>query len=154
MIRRLRQRHRLMTGALIVPLIGVGIALASRPTDAVMETLPPPLAQDAASDAALLIQHEDHWTGASIDTTVRPDQIVLSPTEPLRKPDCLLYWAPTLSDAKIPDGAVLLGSVTGDPDQRLPVPAAASMTTGHLLIYSLGHSEVFATMPLAGEGAP
>jgi hypothetical protein len=152
MIRRLRQRHRLLTGALVLPLIGAGIALASRPAVPVMDALPPPLAAGAPSASAPLWSAADRWIGAVIATTLHPDQVVLTPIEPLRRPDCLLYWSPRPAEGDgLPGGAVLLGAISGDAGQHIPLPAAARADDGVLLIYSLGHSTVVASLALGGQ---
>lgn len=154
MIRRLRKRHQVMTAGLALAVAGAAIGLASRPTDAVMAELPPPLSEAEAATSAPLRSGDDLWEGAAMATTLHPDQIVLSAIEPLRRPDCLLYWTPSAArDSALPDGVRLIGVVADQPEQRLPVPAGIDLTQGHLLIYSLGHAEVFAWLPL-GEGAP
>ena len=155
MIRRLRQRHRVMSGGLLLAVIGSGIALISRPTDAVMEQLPSPLTEAAASAAQPLKSGDDLWDGAQLRTTIYPDQVVISPLQPLRHPDCLLYWTPMANrEGELPKVARLLGAVAEQPVQRIPVPASLTMSTGHLLIYSLGHSEVIAWLSLAPEATP
>ena len=87
--------------------------------------------------------------------------IELELAAPLRRPEVLLYWSPTLPaeptadlDA-LPDTSHLLGAVGGVGARRFALPAAARAGGGHLLLYSLGNAGVFATatLPEVADGA-
>jgi hypothetical protein len=142
----LRSRHRWMTSAMaVVALGGLATGLLARPAPATMSALPTPLQNTLApSESVPLLQGADLWDGAEIDTTIYPDQVVLTVREPLRAPAPLLYQASAPSPTGVPDDARLLGTMSGEPDQRFPLPS----TGGTLIIFSLGHGTVLATLSL------
>ena len=155
MIRPLRSRHRILTTImLVVSAGGLGVGLAARRPMPTMTTLPAALSPEAAPITTPLPLS---WTGegapvAALDARGR---LSLTLGEPLRRPDPLLYWAPAAGMGQpgegLPDGAIFLGAVTGDPAQRLALPDAVG--PGRLLIFSLGHAQVVAAADFA-RGAP
>lgn len=157
MIRALRSRHRWMTAGMgLVALAGLGAGVARRAPPAVMAQLPSVLRSAPAAGGAdvrpagpLRWAGDDSWLGARLRTEVYSDAVQLTVLEPLRRPDPLLYWSPAPSgaDSALPDGAVLLGRVLADPaPQRFRLPPRAE---GALLLFSLAHGEVFASLSLA-----
>lgn len=152
MIRELRARHRWMAPAAgLVALGGLATALAVRPSPATMPALPAALLPEAPpADGPALLEGDALWQGASVRTAVFPAQVALSVLDPLRRPDPLLYWAeraPARGEP-LPGDAVFLGAVRDAADQRFTLPRSG----GALVLFSLGHGEVFATLSL--EGAP
>ena len=73
----------------------------------------------------------------------------LARTEALVAPDVLVYWAekaPDL-DSPLPDDAVLLGAFGDIGTVTFDLPARG--VSGALLLYSLGHSSLVATIPMS-----
>lgn len=151
MIRALRDRHRWMTlGMAVLSVGGLGAGVMSRQAIPTMTTLPEPLLQAPKPSAQSIVrQGAALWEGARLSTTVYPDQIVLTPLEALRRPDPLLYWAPTAADLEgpLPEGARLLGAVEESPEQRFPL----SQSNGWVYIFSLAHGQIVARMAVGGE---
>lgn len=127
---------------------GLGVALAARVPPPVMPTLPAPLAASARPAGAPLSSSDTLWTGAALRTERFPELLLLSPLEPLRVPDPLLYFSATAPEGEaLPEHARLLGAVSDAPEQPFPLPAEAQ---GHLILYSLGHDRVVAHAALGG----
>lgn len=150
MIAKLRARHRWMSALMgVVSLGGLGVALASRVAPPVMPTLPAPVSAAALPAGPPLSVDEALWTGASIRTARYAEAVVLSPLEPLRMPDPLVYLAASAPAGEaLPQGARLLGSLSDAANQPFPVPANAQ---GHLIVYSLAHDRVVAHAALGAR---
>ena len=152
MIRPLRSRHRWMTALMgVTALGGLGIGVMNRAPAAEMARLPPVLLPPPPSAPGRPLQAgADLWQGARLSTSIYPARVTLNVAIPLYRPDPLLYWVPQTSPVgqPLPKNAILLGPVAAGPGQqsfRLPQP------TGALLLYSLAHGEVFASLNLAPE---
>ncbi len=154
MIASLRRRHRRVISAVAVFLpLGLGLALASRPTPPIQATLPRELddagaamqfapasgiAEDATGQSLALTL----GTAASGAPAVRVDSRLAPPI-----PDALVYWSsvPSPGDA-LPQGAVLLGAVPEDAVRVLLLPAGAERVPGRVLVWSVGWSRVVAEL--------
>lgn len=133
MIAPLRRVHRalwpvvgLATGALYVA------ALGARPEWPV-ESAP---AGGAAADVELV--------EPSLGLSVRAGEVLAFDREGPHAPDRLLYWSAEAAAETLPAGARLLGPV-GGPPRRYALPEGE---TGGLYVYSLGHGELLASLPL------
>ncbi|MEL6343609.1 MAG: hypothetical protein AAFV53_10800 [Myxococcota bacterium] len=150
MIQALRQRHRWMTGGMaIIAASGLITGLVSRPLMPTMADLPAPLVQQTRpSVQPALRSGAGLWTGASVETTIFPEEVMLTTIEPLRRPDPLLYYSPNEAavDAPLPANARLLGAIIDGPDQRFALPA----NEGWLYIFSLAHGQIVARLALGG----
>jgi hypothetical protein len=161
MISRLRARHRRMVVTLAVALpIVLVMGVMVRPETP--EALPLPGALLALEVVApeVLWERDDLWDGLPIVTRWRgaggvPVAVELQLTAPLQRPEVLLYWSPTLgADAEaLPETSHLLGALGGVGTRRHALPEAARSGEGHLLLYSLGHDNVFASAALPGSSA-
>jgi len=144
-IARLRARHRRVAFAL--PLLAPILlwVVAQRPAAPVMDALP----------AALL----GHPPTADVDWWSLPGEPrlelgvergsgrrALRATGPLRQPDVLVYWLPDPpgSGEGVPEGAILVGRLEGEGPLAFPPPGPS----GSLLLFSLGHQERVAWIPL------
>ena len=81
------------------------------------------------------------------DDESRP-ALLIRPTAIILKPDLLVYWVQDASAEVLPADAILLGRLSGTSTRRLALPAAALEAGGAVIIYSLGHQEVAARLPL------
>ena len=149
MIRPLRRRHRVLVASLAVLLPPAFVAgIAGRPNLAGTAPRPTALLDRPETTRPVQWSHPNLWPGHVIQTELSRSHgsplLRLDVQEPPR-PDTLLYWvggAPR-PNARLPDGAVLLGGV--DRAAALPIPAVALGQPGYLLLYSLADREVVAT---------
>lgn len=150
MIRRLRQRHRVMvcTLGVVLPVAFVAGIAARKPVP-VAAALPSRLASNAKDFGNVVLTKTDLWPGQRIITNVRRDGVGSVAVEllfrDLVKPDVLLYWAAGkegMTADGLSENARLLGALSnGAP---LPIPAEAHGETGRFIIYSLADHEVVA----------
>jgi len=153
MIRPLRRRHLAMTATLAVITLAVFIAaLAKRETIPAMAALPPALdGRPEAAGAPILLNRDDLWGETAIRTRIwrGPAGLVLelTPRQPLKKPDALVYWrpGPNLTDA------YLLGALNGAEIRRFALPEAAAKRDGTLVVYSLAHGATAAEAALSAD---
>ena len=161
MIRPLRTRHRVMVTVLAVtlPILFVAGLLARKPP-AEMETIPEALRPFSETSPTLLAETPDLWGELAIVTRLHADAdsasrlaVELHPETYLKAPDVLVYWhtdAPP-ADGVIPDGAYLLGSLSGAQARRFALPDTALTTDGHLILFSLAHQQTVATARLSSK---
>lgn len=144
MIRALRQRHRTTTTVLsiILPVVFLFAVALRKP---VPIWVPRPTFNNP------IWEKNDLWAKPLIKTrlfsynpTNQPSRfaVQLIPEQPIIRPDVLAYWTPTMvgSIEQVPDSAVLLGSITGEP--VMPLPSSSGNTLGSLILYSLADHEV------------
>jgi len=75
--------------------------------------------------------------------------LLIRSVEPLLKPDLLVYWTPEASqNHSLPKNAILLGELMGQSYRRMAFPNGTPTDRGTLIIYSLGHQEVFTQFPI------
>lgn len=145
MIAPLRRAHRLAWLGLTPLGFGlIGLAVSQRPAAAVVDTLPPGLGPPAAplegpTTAVEGLPVRVVVGGPGRRATLRYDQ-------PLRSPDVLLYWSPTIEGEGVPAGARLLGPLVGRGVEGVDLPA----DEGFLLFYSLAHAERLGFVALGG----
>jgi hypothetical protein len=124
------------------------LALLQRPGVALTEELPAVLLSRSANVQTPAVDREDLFSDRAIRVRQwRSGVLALIEIEPLQafgKPDVLAYWSREDSDTSggLPGNAFLLGPVTLGTARTFPLPRAALGTSGHLLLYSLGHAEV------------
>jgi hypothetical protein len=151
----LRSRHRLFTTvlAVVVP-VGLALALAARPSQPTMERLPVSDGNVDAFTVALGQPEQVAVEGATLGMTllttspkpaayavrIQPDS-----GRGVRGPDVLVYWSADSAgdDARLPDGAFLLGTLAGGQTRTLPLPASAGPGVGRVLFYSLAHQRLY-----------
>ena len=80
----------------------------------------------------------------SLGLSVRDGEVIAVDREGPHAPDRLLYWSAEVGADALPPGARLLGPV-GGPARRYTLPEGE---TGSLFLYSLGHGELLAALPL------
>ena len=151
MIRTRRLIHRqmfLLLGFLIPAILFVGLAFRPK--------VPPPSRPDRAlltkagfvpniPDNLTLIQAGEHAFEIAIEAgSSNRSSLLIRSVDPLLKPDLLVYWVPeTIQNDSLPKNAMLLGELMGTSFRHMALPTAASNQPGSLVIYSLGHQEVF-----------
>ena len=154
MIRPLRRRHLwliALVGAVAGPIYLA--ALAARPDPPVQQTVPPALAEVAASP-----------TGDGVELSTEPPirvrpggggALIVEADGFVEAAGPLLYWTPSESSRSLAD-AHLLGALRGGERQVFELPAAAAGADGVLVLYSLGHGEeiAYAPWPARTEAAP
>ena len=145
MIRALRERHErnLLALAVALPLLFLA-ALMVRPTWPTQQSPGPPPSIDAWTEVG-----PGSGARALIERQSTREWLHLARTEALVAPDVLVYWAeraPDL-DAPLPDDAVLLGALGDVGTTTFDLPARG--VNGALLLYSLGHSSLVATVPMS-----
>ena len=156
MIAPLRRRHRLMTTllAIAVPVLYIA-ALAARTGQPVAGELPAALT--ASVPAEVVADLGDFFEGPAIGLRLRGDGarwwLELAPRAPVVRPETLVYWTPSAPGSRLPDDAFLLGAL-GSRTRTFPVPDGALGRAGWLVLYSLGHQELFAAAELPAIGAP
>lgn len=178
MIQSLRRRHRLTLRALAVALpVVLASALMAR------RTVPPsarlPLAHvseatasgssDAARRFAVEVNAGGLWKGQSVSARlVAADgwsqnlSFTSQPGREMNVPDALVYWAAAARQSdRLPDGAMLLGSLRGARSARFALPNIAhgnrlpsNDVRGHLILFSLAHRRVIAIADLTKGVAP
>jgi hypothetical protein len=153
MIRRLRQVHRVafVLFALAVPVL-MTRALALRPPKP-LSSLPVPVAVGPGPGALAAT-----WSTAlgpirygfiAPPSAGQPASLQIAPTAALRAPDLLLYWTMRTGPVSTVDrDDRLLGRLNGGAAGSLTLPLAVMDTAGTLVLYSLGHQRVIATLPL------
>ncbi len=152
MIASLRRRHRWAALGLVVaaPLL-LALGLSARRPEIRMDSLPAALA-DAAPEAPVLLDELPELWGETPIHTRRygaggggvATVVELTPREPLRRPDLLIYWLPAGSAETFPERAELLGRLRGRHPQRFALPGPG----GTLLLHSVAHGETLASAVL------
>jgi hypothetical protein len=147
MIRPLRVRHRWMTTTLAVALpLGFAAAMVAREPHVTAGVASPgavpdgpPLGETYATDLGpfgeLPLEARFGRRGGALT-------LELTPTEPLRRPELVVYWSPAAPEEiadELPQSAVFLG-VQGDEARRFPLPSGAAS----LLLFDLGRGELVA----------
>ena len=157
MIAPLRRRHRVVVTLLLIAVpVGLVLALSARPPLPTTETLPNALADGPGSGGGDV---ESYDVFGELGIAVRGFHaagavLELTPSQPLARPDVLVYWAETAASDRLPTGAILLGALS-DRARTYSVPATAASRAGHLVLYSLAHQEVVASGALpAMRSAP
>lgn len=75
-------------------------------------------------------------------------RLLLRPTKVILKPDLLVYWtSQPLTNQKLAQDAILIGSLSGTSRRELLLPSAATTRQGTIVIYSIAHGEVIAHFP-------
>ena len=157
MIRSLRKRHMATFSVLLVvlPLL-YALALSVRSEPKSVDELPA-FGDDAAAFSVVLAERAHDSSAFKATTRIVADQ---SPAGQIRleialhanieAPDMLLYWSASdvESGGQLPSNAYLLGSLQAASRQQVPLPSAAREKDGRLILYSLGHQEVVASVPL------
>ena len=153
MIRALRQRHRTTTTALSIILPVVFLIAVTRRNPLPLSAARPGLITSTQPTFNNPIwEKNDLWAKPLIKTrlfsnnpTNQPSRfaVQLIPEQPIIRPDVLAYWTPTMVGSldQVPDSAVLLGSITGEP-VMMPLPSSSGKTLGSLILYSLADHEV------------
>ena len=150
MIHELRRRHLLMQSALaVVALGGVLLALQAR------QAIPAEDGTAQVTDAeysATIPESFTRFGDLQVYAAIGQDgQVSLRLTDALQKPDVLLYLGgKDATDNALGLEVTLLGGVDSDPLQQFPLPEQADATALHLLLYSLAHQEVLASVHLEG----
>jgi len=150
MIRRLRSAHRIvwLVALLVLPAVVV-LGLGAR--------RPPPLVAPEGMPPALPLGPSFTWVtqaGSVVASLVRLAgdstlALELSGATALRGPDLLLYWSPRPRPIDTLDSLdILLGSVSGQPRRRFPLPAAAGIQPGSIVLFSLAHHAVLGARAL------
>jgi hypothetical protein len=148
MILALRQRHRrifVVLTVLLTLLYGVGIAARRNVPQG--GSLPPELAPQRVTFTVTGYERNDlfrkvpvqvrmfrdHWSGALA--------VGFSSSNDFLKPDLLVYWSPGSPEkgVTLPQLAKLLGVFVST---TLTLPAEASTTEGHLILFSLANQEI------------
>jgi hypothetical protein len=148
----LRRRHRVawIVLALLVP-PAFAAALAWRPALPPPSAIPAALRTEPGADA-LAWERDDLWPELPIRTRLLTGGsgpvVELVPLRDPMKPDVLIYWAAEGTADRVPDGARLLGRLSGVEPRRLVLPPAAQERAGRLYLYSLGHGELVDTAAL------
>ncbi|MEM7350286.1 MAG: hypothetical protein AAF657_05740 [Acidobacteriota bacterium] len=157
MIAPLRRRHRWMTMllAVVLPVLYI-VALAGRQAEPIMAAVPSVLAVGTVAGGEATAE------GLAIEGLPVTARVVLSgsswtleltPSEPLARPEVLVYWSDTAGPAeRLPDGAYLLGAFGGVRAQAYAVSEAVMGRPGSLVLYSLGHQEVLGSVALPAIG--
>lgn len=151
MIRSLRARHRaiFVVLAALVP-AGYAAALLGRRAAPPTSAWPEATVTPAASGDERLVT----WSPISLRTRIRraDDGTLAVALESWREPappDALVYWsASEPGDGELPDDARLLGPLGNGP-RALSLEHAPE--GGWLVLFSLGHGEVVASLALAEE---
>jgi hypothetical protein len=162
-IQSLRDKHRLTFAALavVLPAILVSGLFARRPFPA--SALPPALRHGASEEAQAVTLDDAHlWAGLSLNTRLLsaagdPPRVVveLKAARDLGLPDALVYWSESQPDAgRLPERAVLLGSLKGTRPARFTLPQTAAVTQRHLILYSLARRQVIAAAALPKGDTP
>jgi hypothetical protein len=137
--------------AVVVP-VAFAAGLAARKPVPPMATLAG-VATGVLSDfGPALWERDDLWPRHSIrarlfagKTSAAPFAVGLSSSEPIARPDLVVYWVPgdrNLGD-DLPDSAFLLGAFVNG--AALPLPRQAAGGNGVLVLYSLADHEIVAT---------
>ena len=85
------------------------------------------------------------WLGQTV-LTERKLQLITA--KPLAAPDLLLYWSAESAAKAPPPNALFLGSYRVEGIYTAPADARSS---GYLSLYSLGHRQVVASIPLGSQ---
>lgn len=150
MIKRLRQAHRVafVFLALAIPVL-MTRALASRPAETA------PVAVSGALPGIDLSTLNRTWATSlgpirfRLEASQAPAALLLASIAIPPAPDLLLYWTPrTGSISSIESGDGLLGRLTGTTPESFRLPSQASTGEGTVVLYSLGHDSVIATLPV------
>ena len=155
MIARLRRRHARMVTALAVlaPAVVIAAVVARQPP-ASQAVLPSPLEREMVkvypSKPFPLHESALTWPGLKLHTKIwlhdERRYLELSPHEPLRSPDVLLYASEQPAGAKaLPNDARLVGRFAGSRAQTFELPAELPAS---LWLFSLAHGEVLGSADL------
>ena len=160
MIRAHRRRHlgAFTILAVVLPVILVA-ALAARRTPPVVASAPTALtdpaldtwvALDSAEAEVLEVPIRIRLLAPLPSTTPTRFGVELEPTQPIGRPDVLVYWTaspPAINEA-LPSDGLLLGSIGGTRPRRFELPQPALQIRGSLILYSAAHREVLGTLPV------
>ena len=148
MIQRLRAQHRATFALLAIVLpIGLWAALGSRravPAAAVPSEsagLPEtPPARDEIVTAGTTRLRLRVWPATKDGRRV----LELTPEQDPELPDVLIYWTNSDATDELPPDCTLLGSLAGAQARRFTL--AAEVRRGRLVLYSLAHQEIVASL--------
>lgn len=162
MTRSLRSAHRRIFVLLLVVLPAlVSLALSVRGRVPVNKSLPGASATRVEpanlGDAPPALIAPGIWVRTLKDPTDLPRAVELRCDADPKTPDLLLYWGSAPStDGALPEGALLLGSVSGAGTTTFELPTAARAMAGgrngSIILYSLARQEVLASGPAATAG--
>lgn len=148
MILPLRQRHRRIFAVLGVVLpIAFVVGIAARKPAPTVEALPAGLEAAFQNFFATEWKRDDLFAKVPAqvqllrETTTSRLAISFSAPNDFAKPDLLVYWAArntSITDT-LPENAQLLGAFSS---AALPLPEAASITEGALVLFSLADNEI------------
>jgi hypothetical protein len=146
----LRARHRAMVGALALTLpLGFAAAIGGRVPEAA-GPLPEALAEERAELGPVLREVAAASGGRRFELALdRAGVVELAQVSGERAPAVLAYWSAGAPGDELPGDAVLLGSL-GEGARRFALPPAAGEGSGTVFVFSLGHGEVLAALPLGG----
>jgi hypothetical protein len=153
----LRRLHgRLLAALSVLVPAGFLAGLAARTPEPRMAELPGSLAEGPAPPAAAAdLWKRDDLFRLPIDAALSraPDgglAVTLEPRSDLRRPEVLVYWAPSGEGASnLPPDAILLGRLSGTARRTFRLPVAEE-PGGGLFLYSLGHQSVLEAVRLDG----
>jgi hypothetical protein len=159
-IRPLRQRHRRVTTglALLLPL-AYGAAILAREPEGTWELPPVARAENPGlgDGGQVVLAGREAWGGlplearftAGVEQKSEHGVVELTPLEPLREPDLLVYWTSSEARDALPSFAVLLGRL-GEVRRSWRLPHAG----GYLTLFDLAHGELIASRPVPPVPAP
>lgn len=153
MIAPLRARHRRVIGVLAIALPATfAVALATRSGDPRVAELPAAVATDAEPLPVVLRRHVQMHAGRVYSSSFGPDPLLVALVQEggPQAADVLAYWsASEPRDGELAADALLLGAV-GARERRFQLPEAAR-ERGWLVLFSLGHGKIVASMALGKE---
>lgn len=154
MIRRLRRFHFVAVLGLIVPLpglLGAAYVTARRQPVPVMPLPRQLLDGSAGAISGLDALEPDGPLQWSVRLSEDGSAIDVRPSRDLQEPDLLVYWTASSGPFEdLPEEARLLGVLAGTSVRRFPLPErVAQSRDGALIVYSLAHADLVATIPLA-----
>lgn len=163
MIRPLRQRHRWVITVLAIFVPAAFVAgVVARIHEPVMQSPLEVFSKETPSFTTVVWESSDLWPNHHIATRLLSDAhpggeyaIELTRLDDLVKPDLLLYWSKDLHETNtLPEDAILLGFITPQAPNLLPLPKDFAMTKGMMIIYSLADHETVATSSPVGATTP
>ena len=147
--RRLTHRYVFFCLAFLIPTLLL-LGLAFRPDIPPFSQFDPALLSKAGfttniPNQVTRIQAGEHTFEIAVEEdSATMSSLIIRSVEPLLKPDLLVYWAAEPSqNISLPENAILLGELMGQTFRRMPFPKPTATDQGTLVIYSLGHQEVF-----------
>lgn len=151
MIHRLRRRHfRIWVGlAILVPALLVAGLLSREPVPA--SAVPATVSARPGVGGVAIWEANRKIAGSDVAMTLRRLSdgslfLDIHPTEPLKRPAVLAYWA-RFGANSVDDHARLLGGVA--PSGVSTFPVHAGDPPGTVVLYSLAHSRVLAAVSVA-----